>query len=379
MKKTLFLLLATALQAFAQTGTPPSSLPTVSGSLSSGYYYVVLGTDNELHIATAAQMEAQAQSGVLLSSSINGTALTALGNAPNGSGGILTFGAIGSNVEAWSGKLDTFAALSAPGTSGYVLASSTGGTLSWVAQPSLAALFLTASGTNLYTATPSPALTSYAVGLQVVVTFTNSNTGGASLNLNSLGAVQILQAGSPLGAGQIPAGATLHLVYDGSHFDIIGVSPFTSYTLPTASTTVLGGVMIDGTTIISSGGVISVGTIPYLALHASGSPTIGGSTGAGTSPTVSVTGSDVAGLITVTPGSSPATSATVATVTYNTSYGTAPNAVSLTPANAAAAALSGNASVYLSASNAGTFVITSGSTALTASTQYKWWYQVSQQ
>jgi hypothetical protein len=87
----------------------------------------------------------------------------------------------------------------------------------------------------------------------------------------------------------------------------------------------------------------------------------------------------VAGLITVTPGSSPATSATVATVTYNTSYGTAPNAVSLTPANAAAAALSGNSSVYLSASNAGTFVITSGSTALTASTQYKWWYQVSQQ
>ncbi len=110
MKRILFLLLASALQAVAQTGTPPSSLPTVSGSLSSGYYYVVLGTDNELHIATAAQMEAQAQSGVLLSSSINGTALTALGNSPNGTGGILTFGAIGSNVEAWSSKLDTLRA-----------------------------------------------------------------------------------------------------------------------------------------------------------------------------------------------------------------------------------------------------------------------------
>jgi hypothetical protein len=44
------------------------------------------------------------------------------------------------------------------------------------------------------------------------------------------------------------------------------------YVLPTASTTVKGGVKIDGTTIAITNQVIRVGTVPYSSL--SGTPTI---------------------------------------------------------------------------------------------------------
>ena len=44
------------------------------------------------------------------------------------------------------------------------------------------------------------------------------------------------------------------------------------YTLPTATTTVKGGVKIDGTTIAITNQVIRVGTVPYSSL--SGTPTI---------------------------------------------------------------------------------------------------------
>ena len=109
-------------------------------------------------------------------------------------------------------------------------------------------------------------------------------------------------------------------------------------------------------------------------------PSISGGTGAGTSPTVSVSGTDIGGNISITTGTSPATSATVATITYNVAWTSTPSTVVLTPANAAAAALTGNANVYVDvASNTSSvFVIKVGSTALAASTSYKFFYQVIQ-
>lgn len=81
----------------------------------------------------------------------------------------------------------------------------------------------TASGTNTYTLTPSPALDGYFTGLVCVVTFTNANTGAATLNLNSLGAVAIQLNGAALTSGQIPANSTLELLYDGTNFQITGL------------------------------------------------------------------------------------------------------------------------------------------------------------
>jgi len=104
-------------------------------------------------------------------------------------------------------------------------------------------------------------------------------------------------------------------------------------------------------------------------------PSITAGTGAGTAPTVSVTGNGRGGQISITTGTSPSTAATIATMTYATAYSAAPSAVVITPANAATAALT-SAAPYISASNAGNFVMTSNASALTGSTAYKWNYSV---
>lgn len=112
----------------------------------------------------------------------------------------------------------------------------------------------------------------------------------------------------------------------------------------------------------------------------SSAPTIAAGAGAGTSPTVSVTGTDLGGYITVTTGTLPTLSATVVTVTFNVAYGSAPRCIQLTPAGPNAALLSGVNMVYVDQSGitTTTFAITSGTTALTASTTYKWYYSVIQ-
>jgi hypothetical protein len=102
-------------------------------------------------------------------------------------------------------------------------------------------------------------------------------------------------------------------------------------------------------------------------------------TGAGTTPTLSVSGTDVAGKITLTTGTTPAASATITTITFSSAYDVAPRVI-LTPANAAAAALSGTGQVFVNdaSGTASLFVLTSGSAALAASTQYIWYFMVIQ-
>jgi hypothetical protein len=110
-----------------------------------------------------------------------------------------------------------------------------------------------------------------------------------------------------------------------------------------------------------------------------GSPTIAAGAGAGTSPTVSlVNGSDQAGLINVTTGTSPTASSVVATITFGLPFVLVPRSVILTPANAATAALSGAGQVWANSAGLTTalFTLNAGTTPLAASTAYAWWYQV---
>ncbi len=102
-------------------------------------------------------------------------------------------------------------------------------------------------------------------------------------------------------------------------------------------------------------------------------PTIAAGTGAGTTPTVSVAGNDTAMLVTVTTGTTPTASATVVTITYNATWAAVPKPI-LMPANAASAALSGTASVFITqgSTTTTTFVLTVGSAALSAATTYAW-------
>jgi hypothetical protein len=108
-------------------------------------------------------------------------------------------------------------------------------------------------------------------------------------------------------------------------------------------------------------------------------PTIAAGTGAGTTPTLVVTNAtDMSGIVDVTTGTTPAgTNSTIATITFNTAYGAAPNVI-ISPNNANAAGLAAALTMVYVTSTTTTFVITSGTTALTAATQYKWFYQVIQ-
>src|SRR6478736_1996647 len=76
------------------------------------------------------------------------------------------------------------------------------------------AYYGTASGTNTYSVTLTPAPTAYGTGTVYTVKFTNANTGASTLDANGLGAKTIQLNGAALTTGQIPALSTLDLVYD---------------------------------------------------------------------------------------------------------------------------------------------------------------------
>lgn len=103
-----------------------------------------------------------------------------------------------------------------------------------------------------------------------------------------------------------------------------------------------------------------------------GTPTIIAGAGAGTSPTISVASNGAGLLVTVTTGTLPTgTNATIATVTLPTALSYTPYPV-FAPANANASLLSAASMVYMNSTGTANVTITSGTTALTASTTYIW-------
>lgn len=113
---------------------------------------------------------------------------------------------------------------------------------------------------------------------------------------------------------------------------------------------------------------------PYQTGHlmTSGSPVLAEGAGAGTGPSVQLTGTDSAGVITVTTGTLPTAAATVVTVTFASEFDAAP-AVVLSPGNAVTALLSGVTMARATATMTA-ITLTAGSTGLTAATTYVWHY-----
>jgi hypothetical protein len=106
-------------------------------------------------------------------------------------------------------------------------------------------------------------------------------------------------------------------------------------------------------------------------------PTIAASTAAGTGPTISISGNDLVGTITLVCGTSPASTATMATVTFNVPYAVKPH-VFFTPANLFS--LNANNTPYIDDASSSTtqFVIKVGGSTLTSGLTYIWYYQVIQ-
>ena len=149
--------------------------------------------------------------------------------------------------------------------------------------------------------------------------------------------------------------------------------------------------------MISSSGNIGIGTTnPTSSLDVNGDLTVKHivgktgplavtlSTGAGTGATYSITGSDLAGVITVTTGTSPAANATIVLLNYFAGL-TSPGYPLITPANLNSSVLNGSGAsgakqVYVDtgANPSISFTIKSSTTGLTAGTIYKWYYHIMQ-
>lgn len=109
------------------------------------------------------------------------------------------------------------------------------------------------------------------------------------------------------------------------------------------------------------------------------SPSIAAGAGAGTGPSASITGTDLSGEITITTGTSVPGGGTFFTVTFEEAFGTAPRSVVMTNADAdAGAILVGVRAPYVSSITTTTFVVTAGAVAFADSTEFKFYYQVSQ-
>lgn len=115
-------------------------------------------------------------------------------------------------------------------------------------------------------------------------------------------------------------------------------------------------------------------TISRRIVGGGSAPTSSTGTGAGTSPTTTIDGTQLGCFVSILTGSSPAASAKIFDLTLAAA---APNyyIAQMTPVNAAARALSGNQAPYVSDADVTTSKITvkSGSTALAASTTYEWY------
>jgi len=80
------------------------------------------------------------------------------------------------------------------------------------------------SGVDTITGLLAPAITAYASGQSFFFVSAGANTGAVTMNLNSVGAKAITKEGATaLVAGDIPSGALVHIVYDGTRFQLISI------------------------------------------------------------------------------------------------------------------------------------------------------------
>ena len=102
--------------------------------------------------------------------------------------------------------------------------------------------FLTVAGTDTITATVSPSLTAYAAGQMFAFVAANTNTGAVTINISSLGAKAITKTGNTaLTAGDLTANYLFVVVYDGTQFQVVGVSATTFTNLTVSGVLTLSG------------------------------------------------------------------------------------------------------------------------------------------
>lgn len=140
----------------------------------------------------------------------------------------------------------------------------------------------TVTGTDTYVGTLTPAIAAYATGNLFSFVAPNTNTGAATINLNSLGAKNITKQGTTaLIAGDIASGRVHLIEYDGTRFQLINPASSTGTgaevfaTSPTLVTPALGTpsslVLTNATGLPNAGLVNSSITIGGTAIALGGS------------------------------------------------------------------------------------------------------------
>jgi hypothetical protein len=121
--------------------------------------------------------------------------------------------------------------------------------------------FLTVSGTDTITATVSPSLTAYAAGQMFAFVAANTNTGAVTINISSLGAKAITKNGTTaLVSSDLIANYLYVIVYDGTQFQVVGVSATTFANLTISGVLTLTGAGVQMTSSGTGAWKMPVGT-----------------------------------------------------------------------------------------------------------------------
>lgn len=91
-------------------------------------------------------------------------------------------------------------------------------------QNSSAVWLSSVSGTDTITASATPSPSAYAAGQSFRFVTAGSNTDAATINISGLGAKSLTKNGATaLAAGELPSGAVVEIVYDGTQFQVISL------------------------------------------------------------------------------------------------------------------------------------------------------------
>lgn len=86
------------------------------------------------------------------------------------------------------------------------------------------------AGTNTITATAADPMSAYSNTQTFRLTPANTNTGATTLNINSLGAKNVYANGVACSGGELQQGVPALVAYDGTQFNIVGITPAASTT-----------------------------------------------------------------------------------------------------------------------------------------------------
>jgi hypothetical protein len=119
------------------------------------------------------------------------------------------------------------------------------------------------SGADTITATASPPITAYATGQTFRFVSAGANTGAVTLALNGMTAKAVTKTGTTaLAAGDIPSGAVVEVIYDGTQFQMLGLAPTGSPTFA-GTVTITGGTTFTGTAHAATSATTALPTLTY--------------------------------------------------------------------------------------------------------------------